>query len=61
MATCKECQNYFPRNEEALRGDCVRRLTDERQSYFTARPTTESSPCDGCPDYVKNSRTAQTQ
>lgn len=61
MTTCKERQNYFPRNEDAMRGDCVRRLTDEQQSYYTARPITEASPCDGCPDYVKKSGKAQAQ
>nr|CAO03073.1 1-methyl alkyl succinate synthase subunit MasC [Azoarcus sp. HxN1] len=59
MSTCKECRNYFPINEEASRGDCVRRISDERQSYYTARPTTEAAKCEGCSDYLENTRTAK--
>lgn len=48
MSKCKECANYYPLADGASRGDCVRRVTDERQSYNTAKPTIANRKSDDC-------------
>jgi hypothetical protein len=44
MAQCKDCKSFFPFDEQAQKGDCVRKVTDARQTYYTAKPT--NAECD---------------
>lgn len=55
VATCNECQQYFPMDEDPDRGDCVRRVVDPRQAYHTAKPVDADRGAGDCPDFQKKS------
>ena len=46
MAKCKECKSYFPLDDKASKGDCVRRESDAKQMYHTAKPTDANGACE---------------
>ncbi len=55
MATCSECKQFFRRDENPDRGDCVRRVVDPRQAHYKARPVESDREAGGCPDFRKKS------
>ncbi len=53
MATCNECKHYFKNVEEQEQGDCVRRVVDPRQGYYTAQPVEACKEAGSCKDFGK--------
>lgn len=45
--SCGECKWFFPTEEDPSRGDCVRRESDGKSSYYTAKPmNADDKACD---------------
>ena len=53
MAACKECKNYFPLEDQTEKGDCVRRQTDPRQAFYTAKPVSADNNAASCSEFQK--------
>jgi benzylsuccinate synthase len=53
MPVCKECSKYFPHEEDRTKGDCVHRVIDPRQAYYTSRPVEAHQDADKCSDFEK--------
>ncbi len=53
MVTCKECAHFFPLEEDPNRGDCIRRVVDERQGYWRAEPVEASRDASKCQYFEK--------
>ena len=37
MAICKDCKSFFVFEDNSEKGDCVQRVVDPRQAYYTGR------------------------
>ena len=53
VPTCKECSSFFPLDENPQKGDCVRRVVDPRQGYYTAKPELAEQDASKCPSFQK--------
>ncbi|HLE17782.1 MAG TPA: benzylsuccinate synthase gamma subunit family protein [Syntrophales bacterium] len=53
MATCDECKNFFPLEDDPSTGDCVQRVVDPRQAYYKARPVTAETDASKCSTFQK--------
>ncbi|GAB6162922.1 hypothetical protein JCM12298_20820 [Desulfothermus naphthae] len=53
MATCKECKNFFPLEDDPSTGDCVMRVVDPRQAYYKAKPVDADQDASNCPSFQK--------
>jgi len=53
MATCKECKNYFPMEDDDSMGDCTLRVVDPRQAYFQAKPVEADKEAGSCESFHK--------
>ncbi|ACL03891.1 Alkylsuccinate synthase (II), putative gamma subunit (AssC2) [Desulfatibacillum aliphaticivorans] len=53
MSTCSDCKSFFPREDEPGKGDCVRRVVDPRQAYYTTRPKNPEDDASGCGEFQK--------
>lgn len=51
MPACKECKWFFPLEDDPEKGDCIRRETDPKQSYWTAKPKKAADDASKCPDF----------
>jgi len=51
MTTCNHCKHYFPLDEDQTKGDCVRRVEDQRQSYYQSKPVEANKDASSCPFY----------
>jgi len=48
MLVCKDCKSFFPYDDQAQKGDCVRKVTDAKQTYFTSKPTDAGHDASQC-------------
>jgi benzylsuccinate synthase len=48
MSVCKDCKSFFPYDDNPQKGDCVRKVTDERQTYYSAKPTDAAHDATQC-------------
>ena len=48
MASCSECKWFFPLDEDPARGDCVRRESDEKSAYYSAKPVSADRASEEC-------------
>ena len=53
MASCNECRQFFPIDEDPDKGDCVRRVVDPRQAYYRAKPVDSDREAGDCPDFQR--------
>ncbi len=53
MATCSECANFFPLEDDSSRGDCVQRVVDPRQAYYKAKPVDADNDASKCEQFNK--------
>jgi len=53
MPTCQECKNFFPLEEDPNKGDCVQRVVDPRQAYYTAQPVSAEQDASNCSSFQK--------
>lgn len=53
MATCNECKQFFPMQENPEKGDCVQRVVDPRQAYYKSKPVDADLQAGDCPHFMK--------
>ena len=53
MAECNECKSFFPLEDDASTGDCVRRVVDPRQAYYQAKPVEADNDAASCASFQK--------
>ncbi len=54
MATCKDCEVFVKKEEDATKGDCVREELDPKGfKFWSSRPVMGDSDASKCPDYKK--------
>jgi len=53
MATCNECANFFPIEDDSSQGDCVQRVVDPRQAYYKAKPVATDAEASKCDQFKK--------
>jgi benzylsuccinate synthase len=56
MPTCKECGRFFPLDDNPVKGDCVERVVDPRQSYYTAKVVDAGMDSSACRSFQKKTR-----
>lgn len=49
--SCADCKWFFPLEDDPSRGDCVRRESDGKSDYYTAKPHNANDP--DCENYEK--------
>jgi len=49
--SCGECRWFFPLEDDPATGDCVRRDSDEKSEYWTARPVSAERSSEDCRDF----------
>ncbi len=51
MATCNDCKWFFPLEDDPSRGDCVRRESDGKSEYWTAKPRSAQEGGESCASF----------
>ena len=53
MTICSECKNFFATEDDPLKGNCVQRVVDPRQSYYKSAPVNAGDDSSKCEAFLK--------